>query len=97
MIQQMKFFKETAIKEGFKYPAFLDEPFEISYRMDTCSLMEYYVKTGTFSFASLSRITGIDQKQLWSYTNGTKPRKAQEERIMNGLHKLCMDLNSVFT
>jgi len=96
MVRQMEFFKKTAIDNRIKYPAFLDEPFEVSYRLDTCSLIKYYIKTGAFSLAALARITGIDQKQLWSYTNGTKPRKAQEERIKNGLYRLSQDLNAVF-
>ena len=29
MRRQMDFYKETAIAEGFKYPAFLDEAFDI--------------------------------------------------------------------
>ena len=29
LIQQMMFYKETAISEGFEYPAFLDDEFSI--------------------------------------------------------------------
>lgn len=31
MMAQMAFYKDTALKEGFKYPAFLDGEFEIEY------------------------------------------------------------------
>lgn len=31
MVVQMAFYKDTALKEGFKYPAFLDGEFEIEY------------------------------------------------------------------
>ena len=31
LFQQMKLYKETAISEGFKYPAFLDEEFSIRF------------------------------------------------------------------
>ena len=31
MMAQMAFYKGTALKEGFKYPAFLDGEFEIEY------------------------------------------------------------------
>ncbi len=31
MVVQMAFYKDTALKKGFKYPAFLDEMFEIEY------------------------------------------------------------------
>ena len=31
MMAQMAFYNDTALKEGFKYPAFLDGEFEIEY------------------------------------------------------------------
>ena len=31
MMAQMAFYKDTALNEGFKYPAFLDGKFEIEY------------------------------------------------------------------
>lgn len=33
MLRQMEFYKDTAKKEGFKYPAFLDEGFAIEYEI----------------------------------------------------------------
>ncbi len=97
MLQQMAFYRETAISEGFKYPQFLDEEYEIVYLLDARSIIDYYVKSGAFTLSSLSKITGIDQKQLWSYTKGTKPRKAQAERICSGLATLSHDLNAIFS
>lgn len=96
MMAQMDAFRQTAIEEGFKYPQFLDGDFEISYKYDVRSLISYYVNSGILSLAGLEKITGINQKQLWSYLNGTTPRKAQAERIENGLHKLADDLNAIF-
>ena len=96
MMKQMAFYKETAIEEGFKYPPFLDEDFTITYNVDPVSLMKYYVTNGVFSLAGLGIVTGIHQKQLWSYLNGTKPRKAQRERIKNGFLSLRKELNAFF-
>ena len=96
MLRQMAFYKETAIEEGFRYPAFLDGEFTVEYTVDASSLMRYYVQAGFFSLASLQKVTGINQKQLWSYLNGTKPRKAQQDRIVSGFHALSNDLNAVF-
>lgn len=95
MMNQMVFYKETAIKEGFKYPAFLDGDYEISYSVDSISLLKYYVEAGIFSLSGLEKITGINQKQLWSYLHGTKPRKAQAERIESGFRSLSMDLSRI--
>lgn len=96
MSRQMTVYRETAISEGFKYPDYLDTGFNITYTVDAGSLLKYYIKSGMFTLATMSRITGINQKQLWAYTNGTKPRNAQAQRIRNGLYSLSKDLNSVF-
>ena len=96
LTRQMEFYKETAVKEGFKYPTFLDEEFEIVYRIDAPSLMKYYVGAGVFSLAGLEKVTGINQKQLWSYLNGTRPRRRQSERIEAGFRALSRDLGALF-
>ena len=94
MQEQMAFYKKTAKEKGFKYPAFLDEPFEINYTIDSLSLMKYYVESGVFSLAGIEKMTGINQKQLWSYLHGTKPRKVQRSRITAGFEKLRKELNA---
>ena len=96
MLRQMAVYKETAQAEGFKYPAFLDEDFEISYELDMPSLLKYYVEAGFFSLSGVSVMTGINQKQLWAYLNGTKPRKPQVQRMEQGFRKLKEDLDAVF-
>ncbi|MBQ8060969.1 MAG: type II toxin-antitoxin system HicB family antitoxin [Bacteroidales bacterium] len=96
MKAQMKFYKETAIKEGFKYPTFLNSEYEIDYSVDPLSLLKYYVGSGILSLAGIERISGINQKQLWAYMHGTKPRKAQANRLNAGFKNLRDDLNSIF-
>ncbi len=96
MLQQMESYKATAKEEGFKYPEFLDEEFTIKYEVDAPSLMYYYLHKGWFSLATLEKVTGIPQKQLWAYAHGTKPRKAQRERINNGFRSISKDLDSIF-
>lgn len=95
MARQMEFYKKTAIEEGFKYPGFLDREYKIHYSLDAASLMKYYVSAGIFSLAGLEKLTGINQKQLWSYMNGTKPRKAQRDRIERGFRNLNQDLSTL--
>lgn len=94
MIQQMNFFKKTALEENFSYPGFLDEDFEIVYKFDTKSLLEYY--SGILSISGLEKITGIHQKQLWNYLHQkSKPRKEQVEKIRRGLHQLGSELIAI--
>ena len=96
MQAQMAFYKETAIQEGFRYPAFLDDDFVVNYTVDAQSLMKYYVGRGIFSLAGIEKMTGINQKQLWAYMKGTKPRAAQKNRIITGFRALNNDLNAIF-
>lgn len=94
MLQQMEFFKQTAIEDNFSYPNFLDDDFEIVYKFDTESLLEYY--SGILSLSGLEKITGIHQKQLWNYLHRkSKPRKAQIEKIEKGLHALGSELIAI--
>ena len=94
MIEQMKFFKETSAEDKHDYPKFLDGDFEIVYKFNTESLLEYY--SGILSLSGLEKITGIHQKQLWSYLHGrSKPRKAQVEKIEKGLHRFGNELISI--
>ena len=96
MAQQMAFYKETALKEGFKYPEWMNGEYSVVYTVDMPSLMAYYVGKGIFTLAGLEKVTGISQKQLWAYLNGTKPRKAQQDRIASGLRALNRDLSIIF-
>lgn len=96
LLRQMEFYKKTAQEEGFKYPAFLDGEYSVSYKVDMPSLLKYYVGAGIFSLSGISKLTGINQKQLWAYINGTKPRKAQSERMERGFRSLTHDLDSLF-
>lgn len=96
MARQMSFYRETALKEGFKYPSFLDQPFSVHYHVDMPSLIEYYVESGILSLAGVERITGINQKQIWAYLHGTKPRKEQVSRLEKGFRRLQADLDAVF-
>jgi hypothetical protein len=94
MIEQMKFYKKTAIEDGFDYPSFLDDEYEIVYKFDVASLLEYY--SGILSLSGLEKITGVHQKQLWSYLHRqSEPRRAQVDKIEKALHAFGSELQSV--
>lgn len=94
MLFQMSFFKDTAMEEGFSYPPFLDEEFEVVYKFDTQSLLQCYA--GVITPAALERLSGIHQKQLWNYLHGrSKPRRKQVEKIEKALHTLGSELISI--
>jgi len=92
--ESIDFYIDCAKKDGDKYPAVFDGDYDIVYKFDVQSLLEYY--RGIFSFSALQTITGINQRQLCHYASGlSKPRPAQREKIATGLHKLAQELLTV--
>ena len=92
--ESIDFYVECAKADGEVYPSILDSDYEIIYKFDVRSLLEYY--RGIFSFSALQTITGINQKQLAHYASGiSKPRPQQARKIADGLHKLAAELLTV--
>ena len=72
----------------------LKKNYKIVFVFDTQSLLEYY--GNIFTRAALSRLTGINEKQLGHYIRGLhKPRKDKAEIIETALHKFGNELLSV--
>ncbi len=87
----IKFYVECAKEDGDEYPAVFDGEYEIVYKFNVQSLLEFY--RGIFSFSSLETITGINQKQLAHYASGiSKPRPKHAQKIAQGLHRLAHEM-----
>ena len=97
-----------AVKEAFKsaiefhiegsdyedLPQCLKEEYELEYELSVSALLHYYDKILTR--AALSRITGINQRQLGHYLSGYRnPRKDKREIIVKGLHRIGEELLNV--
>ncbi len=92
--ESIDFYVEGAREDGTPYPAVFDGEYELVYRFDVRSLLDYY--RGIFSFSALQTITGINQKQLAHYASGqSKPRRKQVEKIAVGLRKLAKELETI--
>jgi predicted RNase H-like HicB family nuclease len=75
-------------------PEILKGNYQIAYRFDTQSFLNYYIKV--FTNVALERITGINQKLLHHYATGLKkPREPQRKKIETALHKLGLELLAV--
>ncbi len=75
-------------------PAFLEKEYELVYKFDTATLLNYY--KGIFTNSALERITGINQKQIQHYASGHRnPRLEQRIKIENALHNLGKELLAV--
>ncbi len=67
---------------------------EFEYRIDFKSCLEYYSQF--FSIKGLSKVTGISQKRLEAYIDGSKSlRPSTAERIKEGLLKFADDLKDL--
>ncbi|MBO6079469.1 MAG: antitoxin HicB [Bacteroidales bacterium] len=74
-------------------PALTDN-YKLVFKIDTATFINYY--SGVFTKAALSRITGINERQLWHYAAGVhKPRKKQTEKMQNGIKLLSHELEAI--
>lgn len=77
-----------------EWPAPLRGEYEVQYKLDARSFLEYY--KGFISLSGLEKITGINQKQLSNYLNNhAKPRRRQAERINEGIHRFAHELLNI--
>ena len=92
----LEFHVEGLVENGEEVPEWLkngDYEFVYNYQ-DATTLLKAY--SPYVSLAAISRASGIKQSLLSHYVNGLKkPREQQRKRIVDGLHKIGSDLQSV--
>jgi hypothetical protein len=76
------------INDGESVPDFLrNKDYEIVFSLHTSAILREAERFTTM--AAISRVTGINQKQLSHYASSIKePRPAQRQRIIEGLHEI---------
>ncbi len=91
MEEAVNFHLETSREFGDDISPAFDSDFELVFKFDTTSLLQHY--RGIFTNSALSRLTGINQRQLQRYASGeSKPRPAQVEKISNAFHSIGKEL-----
>jgi predicted RNase H-like HicB family nuclease len=92
--EAIQFHVESSLEHNDPIPEVFKGEYDIEFKLSTEALLNAY--SNIFTKAALSRITGINERQLWHYAAGVKkPRKKQTERIEEGLHQLGKQLLSV--
>jgi predicted RNase H-like HicB family nuclease len=67
----------------------LSGEFELEFKVDAATFINFY--SGVFTKSALSRITGINERQLWHYAAGVhKPRKRQLEKIQREIKNMML-------
>ena len=94
LIDALDDYVETCGELGCAVPDELTGDYSIEFSMDVKSLLTLYQRI--FTKSGLERLTGINQKQLWHYANGSSvPRRAQVLKIENALHRLGNELIAI--
>ncbi len=89
--EAIDFHVESSIENNDTLPEVFRGQYELDFKITVEALLNAY--SDVFTKAALSRITGINQRQLWHYASGLrKPRPMQRKRIEQGLHKLGKEL-----
>jgi predicted RNase H-like HicB family nuclease len=94
MIEAVKNHVGLSLEDNDPVPDVFKGEYELIFKLSAEALLNAY--SNIFTKAALSRITGINQRQLWHYAAGAKkPRPAQLKRIEEGLHKIGYQLIAV--
>ena len=92
--EAITFHVESSLEFNDPIPEVFKGPYELEYKLSIEALLNAY--SDVFTKAALSRITGINERQLWHYASGMrKPRPQQRKRIEDGLHRLGVELLNV--
>ena len=80
--------------DGDEIPASLQGEYELEFELNIRALLHYF--DGILTRSALARVTGINERQLGHYTTGHRnPRPAQRIKIIEGIHKIGSEFNSV--
>ena len=80
--------------ETDELPDCLKKDFELEFELSVSALLQNYDKILTR--AAISRVTGINQRQLGHYLSGYRnPRRDKRDIIIAGLHKIGNELLSI--
>ena len=92
--ESLEWHLEAMRKDKDKIPKVLQGEYELIFELNTQALLHYF--EGILTRAALSRVTGINERQLGHYATGHRnPRPAQRKKIIEGIHKIGKEFNSV--
>jgi hypothetical protein len=94
MKEAVELYLESCKEMNIASVEILQGEFTLKFKIDAATFINYY--SSIFTKAALSRITGINERQLWHYAAGVhKPRKQQLEKIQKGINALTEELSAI--
>ena len=93
-IEALEFHLEGLHAGGDQIPAVIQGKYRLDFVLNVRALLHYF--EGVLTRSALSRVTGINERQLGHYITGhRKPRQDQRKKIVEGLHRIGKEINSV--
>lgn len=81
-------------KDGDEIPHIFKGKYQLEFELSAQALLHKF--DGVLTRAALSRVTGINEKLLGHYMSGYRnPRRAQRQKIVEGIHKVGKELIAV--
>jgi hypothetical protein len=93
-IEALEFHLEGLHADGDEIPAIMQGKYRLDFVLNVRALLHYF--EGVLTRSALSRVSGINERQLGHYITGhRKPRPEQRKKIVEGLHRIGKEINSV--
>ena len=93
-IEALEFHLEGLRADGDEIPSVIQGRYRLDFVLNVRALLHYF--DGVLTRSALSRVTGINERQLGHYITGhRKPRPEQRQKIVEGLHRIGKEINSV--
>ena len=93
-IESLGWHLESMRADGDDIPESFKGEYEIVFELNIQALLHYF--EGILTRSALARVTGINERQLGHYATGHRnPRPAQRKKIIDGIHKIGAEFNSV--
>lgn len=93
-IEALKFHLEGLHRDGDEIPAVIQGRYKLNFVLNVRALLHYF--DGVLTRSALSRVTGINERQLGHYITGhRKPRPEQRKKIVEGIHRIGKEIDSV--
>ena len=93
-IEALEFHLEGLHKDGDGIPAVMKGKYRLDFILNVRALLHYF--EGVLTRSALSRVTGINERQLGHYITGhRKPRPEQRKKIVEGIHRIGREIDSV--
>lgn len=90
----LKFHLEGMVDDGDEIPEILKNQYNLDFELNIRAILHYF--DGILTRSAISRVTGINQRQLGHYVSGhRKPRPEQQRRIVEGIRKIRKEIDSV--